>query len=205
MLVSVKNTFIDVSSEIVQKEPLRCQSCPPRQRENKHIEHDVEEDMAVYQLEQRQSLKDNVFSTFGNTTRMEKGHYWFNAVKHDDVEQHKDVYKVHSRVSTKDTCYPTGDETITTEDGEDDFSAVSQMNQERRHRPCKGKRLRYRKLVERLKVEIRKQAPIFRVEEISWPPSLQEDTRKRQKLMHTLTFYQRKVLQDPSLNLENLA
>jgi len=57
----------------------------------------------------------------------------------------------------------------------------------RKSRPCKGKRLRYKKFVERLQETAMAAPHLMDVHCVAWPPSLQHDFRKQQQLMMHLT------------------
>jgi len=57
----------------------------------------------------------------------------------------------------------------------------------RKSRPCKGKRLRYRKFMERLRDDVMAFPHLMDVQSVAWPPSLQNDFQKQQKLMMQLT------------------
>jgi len=70
---------------------------------------------------------------------------------------------------------------------------VSAGKRKRPSRPCKGKRERYRNFVERLKMEISANPESFRMENIALPPSLVENARKRENLMHFIECYRREV------------
>lgn len=70
---------------------------------------------------------------------------------------------------------------------------VTQAGGEKKSRPCKGKRQRYKKLVERLKTEISSNAESFNIEDVRFPPSLLKNTEQREKLIHYMGCYQNKV------------
>jgi len=57
----------------------------------------------------------------------------------------------------------------------------------RKSRPCKGKRLRYKKFVEQLQETAMAAPHLMDVQCVAWPPSLQNDFRKQHKLMMHLT------------------
>jgi len=64
----------------------------------------------------------------------------------------------------------------------------------RRCRPCKGKRLRYKKFVERLIDNVMTSPHVMNVQSIDWPPSLQNDFQKQQRLMMKLAEYKLRQL-----------
>jgi len=64
----------------------------------------------------------------------------------------------------------------------------------RSSRPCKGKRLRFRKFVERLKTQVDSKVEFFDIEEVAWPPSLETNDKKRQLLIKRMEQYQRNAL-----------
>jgi len=68
-----------------------------------------------------------------------------------------------------------------------------QGKQRARPRPCKGKRLRFRRLIAGLKSKIEAQVENFNIQEVSWPPSLIVDDTKRQKLIQKMECYQQHV------------
>jgi len=63
----------------------------------------------------------------------------------------------------------------------------------KRSRPCKGKRLRYRRFVERLITQISANPESFKLENAAFPPSLREDKDKLSKLMHRMQWYRDQV------------
>jgi len=63
----------------------------------------------------------------------------------------------------------------------------------KRSRPCKGKRLRYRRFVERLITQISENPESCNVESAAFPPSHQEDKDKLGKLMHRMQCYRDQV------------
>jgi len=74
-------------------------------------------------------------------------------------------------------------------------SRVIQRHQRRpRHRPCKGKRLRRRKLMERLKTEIDGDVEFFNIQEVAWPPSLEASEKRRQRVIQEMEEYQHTVM-----------
>jgi len=75
----------------------------------------------------------------------------------------------------------------------------------RQSRPCKGKRLRFRKFVESLKTHIDSKVEFFDIEEVVWPPSLEANDRKRQRLIQRIKQYQRQALCQKKLQASNLA
>jgi len=62
------------------------------------------------------------------------------------------------------------------------------------HRPCKGKRLRFRKFMERLKTYIDGDVEFFNIQEVSWPPSLEADEKRRQHIIQIMEEYQNIVM-----------
>jgi len=61
-------------------------------------------------------------------------------------------------------------------------------------RPCKGKRLRRKKFVEKMKAEIAAHMDTFDMGEVSWPPSLAHSCKQRQTVIRRLENYQQQVL-----------
>jgi len=72
-------------------------------------------------------------------------------------------------------------------------------------RPCKGKRLRFKKFVERLKTQIDSKVEFFDIEEVAWPPSLEINDKKRQLLIQRIEQYQHKALCHKYINVTNSA
>jgi hypothetical protein len=63
----------------------------------------------------------------------------------------------------------------------------------KRQRSCRGKRERYRKLVERLKAEVEKM-PFMDFSELPLPPGVQNDSKLQTKLYEQLTAHRTAVL-----------
>jgi len=63
-----------------------------------------------------------------------------------------------------------------------------------RHRPCKGKRLRSRKFMERLKTDIDDDVEFFNIQEVVWPPNLLADEKRRQHVIQRMEEYQQTVM-----------
>jgi len=79
------------------------------------------------------------------------------------------------------------------------------QHKKRPSRPCKGKRLRFRKFVERLKTQIDSKVEFFDIEEVAWPPSLEINDKKRQLLIQRIEQYQHKALCHKYINVTNSA
>jgi len=80
--------------------------------------------------------------------------------------------------------------------------APGQNRRRKKNRPCKGKRLRYKKCLERLTDNVMTSPHLMDVQSVGWPPSLQNDFQKQQKLMMQLTEHklqQLKTLGEPCL------
>jgi len=60
-------------------------------------------------------------------------------------------------------------------------------------RPCKGKRMRYTKFVERLKSDISANPETFSIESVIFPPSLEANKQKKERLINHMMFYQDNV------------
>jgi len=71
---------------------------------------------------------------------------------------------------------------------------VEEQNQAKKSRPCKGKRNRYKKLVDRLQRQISENPVVFAMDQVDLPPSLQANDRQRLRLIDRLKSYQHKVL-----------
>jgi len=56
------------------------------------------------------------------------------------------------------------------------------------NRPCKGKRERYKRFMERLKNDVMTAPHLMDAHSVAWPPSLQNDFQKQQRLMMDLTM-----------------
>jgi len=168
MLVSVKNTFIEVSFAGEPKGPLRCHSCPPKRSQDKCImeKDDVDQDQGVNQVE----LKPK---TLGSMAPI-------------------------PLVLTHDSEAP-----MTSEEDQCEANDANHTNK-RRSRPCKGKRLRHRKFLERLKTEITTKAQSFSIEEIVWPPSYQDNQKRRQNVIRSLQHHQHRVVDVASRSLEHM-
>jgi len=63
-----------------------------------------------------------------------------------------------------------------------------------RHRPCKGKRLRSRKFMERLKTDIDDDVEFFNIQEVVWPPNLLADEKRRRHIIQRMKEYQQTVM-----------
>jgi len=61
-------------------------------------------------------------------------------------------------------------------------------------RPCKGKRHRFNKFVDRLKMDVLTKKEAFSVEDVYWPPHLLANDSDRQKVIRILEAYQLQVL-----------
>jgi len=77
---------------------------------------------------------------------------------------------------------------------ENQCNSNAERRSKRRSRPCKGKRLRFRKFVERLKTQVDSKVEFFDIEEVAWPPSLETNDKKRQLLIKRIEQYQRNAL-----------
>jgi len=81
----------------------------------------------------------------------------------------------------------------------------------RKTRPCKGKRERYRRFIERLKNAVMTAPHLMDAHSVAWPPSLQNDAQKQERLMMKLTMCKLQQLKlqgepcmiDLSLNLSS--
>jgi len=71
----------------------------------------------------------------------------------------------------------------------------------KKNRPCKGKRLRYKRLVERLRAAIVANPETFDVDDIVFPPSMSDE--RQQRLKKELEAYQAQVF-DPCLVSESV-
>jgi len=68
-----------------------------------------------------------------------------------------------------------------------DEPACGKKRRKMRSRPCKGKRSRYNKFVERLRDTAMEAPHLIDIQSVVWPPSLQNDQQKQLKLMTYLT------------------
>jgi len=73
-------------------------------------------------------------------------------------------------------------------------STAEEQDQWKKMRPCKGKRDRYKKLVQRLQTQIKANPGVFTMDDIVLPPSLHANPTQRLKLINQMKKYQRKVL-----------
>jgi len=71
---------------------------------------------------------------------------------------------------------------------------AEEQNQAKKCRPCKGKRNRYKKMVDRLQKQISENPEVFRMDQVVLPPSLQANDRQRLRLFDRLKRHQHKVL-----------
>jgi len=65
--------------------------------------------------------------------------------------------------------------------------ACGTWSTKRKSRPCKGKRLRYKKFIDRLRDMVMNAPNLMDIQSVDWPPSLQNDYQKQLKLMMHLT------------------
>jgi len=65
--------------------------------------------------------------------------------------------------------------------------ACGKQSTKRKSRPCKGKRLRYKKFIDRLQDTVINTPHLMDIQSVEWPPSLQNDVQKQLKLMVHLT------------------
>jgi len=81
----------------------------------------------------------------------------------------------------------------------------------KKHRPCKGKRLRYRRFKERLEDAVMTAPHLMDAQSVAWPPSLQTNFEKQQRLIMRLTMCKLQQLKiqgepcmiEPALNLSS--
>jgi len=92
-----------------------------------------------------------------------------------------------STVSTQ-----SGEHTVCTHEGAQQ-AEVATRKSKRHPRPCKGKRLRYKKFVESLRAEIETKAGSFNIDDVAWPPSLQENPRRRQRVILLMEQFQQQL------------
>jgi len=78
------------------------------------------------------------------------------------------------------------------DDDEEPISPVSESTK-KGSRPCKGKRIRYKKLVERLKDEISAHPTTFQLENVVLPPSLMKNEKRRFLLMDLIERHRHQV------------
>jgi len=99
--------------------------------------------------------------------------------------------KMHSAL-----CLNTGQYPIESQDDSSDSElrtastgepACGEQSTKRKNRPCKGKRLRYKKFIDRLQDIVMNAPHLMDIESVDWPPSLQNDVQKQLKLMMHLT------------------
>jgi len=72
-------------------------------------------------------------------------------------------------------------------------TAVTKEPGKKRYRPCKGKRLRYKRFVERLHMQVAMDGESFNMDQVLWPPSLQADDKKRQKLIRCMENFHHQI------------
>jgi len=99
-----------------------------------------------------------------------------------------------SQSSTNDTEHSTADEKSTTDSFE---PAGGKMKPSR---PCKGKRMRYKKFVERLKREISADPETFSIKSVTFPPNLEENLQKQERLINHMMSYQKQVKDNTKLD-----
>jgi len=75
-----------------------------------------------------------------------------------------------------------------------DEAVAEERNQEKKNRPCKGKRNRYKKLVQRLETQISENPEIFDIDQVVLPPSLQANHSQRLKLIDRMERYKNRAL-----------
>jgi len=71
---------------------------------------------------------------------------------------------------------------------------AEEQNQSKKCRPCKGKRNRYKKMVDHLQKQISENPEVFTMDQVILPPSLQANDRQRLRLFDRLKRHQHKVL-----------
>jgi len=90
--------------------------------------------------------------------------------------------------------------TASTHKGEQSQSEENMCNsnaghdKKRKLRPCKGKRLRFKKFVARLQAQIDSEVEFFDMTEVVWPPSLEANRTRRQQLVQRMEQYQIQAL-----------
>jgi len=126
------------------------------------------------------------------------------------VDQDKGMNQVEPKPKTEGAMAPTplvpthdSETTTTSEEDQGLANAVNHMKK-RRSRPCKGKRLRHRNFVARLKTEITATAESFSIEKILWPPSYQASEKRRQNVIRSLQHHQYSVVDGASRSLEHM-
>jgi len=72
-------------------------------------------------------------------------------------------------------------------------------------RSCKGKRLRFRKFVQRLKADIESKAEFFDMNKVAWPPSLEANSRKRHWIIEQMEQYQHQVIREKVIRCSDSA
>jgi len=88
---------------------------------------------------------------------------------------------------------------------ENPWNSNAARSRKRRSRPCKGKRLRFRRFVENLKTQIDSKVEFFNIEEVAWPPGLETNDKKRQLVIQLIEQYQHKALCHKYVNVTNSA
>jgi len=84
---------------------------------------------------------------------------------------------------------------------EDPASEQKKSNKRSRDRPCKGKRLRYQKLVARLQSELLACPETFNMEEVMLPPNILQNERKLLGLINRMDQFRHRLCKGGEANV----
>lgn len=104
--------------------------------------------------------------------------------------------------SDSSTCTDKGTRTLDEAEQSREHNPVEQPK--RKQRPCQGKRLRFYRFLGKLKADIDANPLAFKVEEVSWLPSLEVDEERKAKTIQELNEYQQQVLRERGLGSSTL-
>jgi len=76
-----------------------------------------------------------------------------------------------------------------TEDGDSTALVAQEQIVCKKHRPCRGKRLRYKRFVKRIEAHIQANPVSFDLNKITLPPSLQANVKQQEKLRRRIERY----------------
>jgi len=99
--------------------------------------------------------------------------------------------KEHFRV---DVCVPLDPIDVSCDSSTEILGAEERDQVQKMPRPCKGKRNRYKKLVQRLQTQIMANPGGFTMDDIVLPPNLLANHTQRLKLIDRMKRYQQEVL-----------
>jgi len=171
-LVCVKNTFLDEVKITDERTRLRSRSCPEicSRSTCATIELVLTEPPRV-RSEELDSDEDMDLSTLWSARSRNRGREPFMMEVFQPID--------HSEESSNSwSAEPVAEE----------------LNQAKKSRPCKAKRNRYKRLVDRLQRQICENPEVFTMDQVALPPSLQANDRQRLRLIDRLIVYRNEVL-----------